>query len=109
MSSAGYYVTVSSSALSSGGNSISSANVSGNVAGATVSTLSGTTNSSVTVPGAIGSGYTPLNNATTLLQRSGGGGVSGTYGVNLGLRVLIPAYTPAGSYSGIVTFTLIEN
>jgi hypothetical protein len=112
MSSAGYYVTVSVSNLSSGGNSISSSNVSGNVAGASVSLVSGTANASVTVPtgaGSVGSGYVALGSSKTILQRSGGGGVSGTYAVNLAMRVNVPGYSPTGTYSGIVTFTLIEN
>lgn len=43
------------------------------------------------------------------MARSSGGGLLGQYGASVSLRIGVPAYTPAGNYSGTITVTLIEN
>ncbi len=109
---AGYYTTVSISDLTSGSDTIAKANVSITVSGGTVSLVAGNANAAVTVPtsgGTIGAGYVAMGSAVTMLQRSDTGGINGKYGVTPDLRINVPAYTPAGNYSGTLTFTLIEN
>lgn len=110
---AGYYVTMSMSDLTDGsGNTITKSNVTGTIASGTVTTVAGNTNAAVTVPtsgGTIGAGYVAVGTATTIIQRSSAGGIQGKYGVSPDLRINVPAYTPAGSYAGTLTFTLIEN
>lgn len=43
------------------------------------------------------------------MSRSSGGGLLGRYSAAVSLRIGVPAYTSAGSYSGTITVTLIEN
>jgi hypothetical protein len=36
-------------------------------------------------------------------------GVVWTYGIDVGLMVTVPAYTPIGSYNTTIVFTVTEN
>jgi hypothetical protein len=55
--------------------------------------------------------YVALNNPVTYIKRDSGvnSGVIGKYGDLPWIKIQVPAFQSVGSYSGTLTYTIIEN
>ena len=108
---AGYYTTLSVTDLSAGSKTIAATNLKLKVTNGTVHTLGGPGDANVKVP-AKTQDYIefPSSSPATLLERSADSkGLLGKYGVLPSFQLTIPAYQTLGSYTGTMTYTLIEN
>jgi len=111
----GYYTTLQLSGdLTSGdGNTIGASNVSVKTpatgAGA-INTMAGTANTRVVVDAGMAA-FQTLDSARTLIKRDSAAnfGIVGQYGVMPEMQVVVPAYTPVGTYSATMVYTLYEN
>ena len=108
---AGYYATLQITDLSAGSKTIAATNLKLKVTNGTVHTLGGPGDANVKVP-AKTQDYIefPSSSPATLLERSADSkGLLGKYGVLPSFQLTIPAYQTLGSYTGTMTYTLIEN
>ena len=108
---AGYYTTLQVTDLSAGSKTIAAKNLKLKVTDGTVHTLGGSEDTNVKVP-AKTQAYLPFPSSSpaTLLERSADSeGLVGKYGVLPSFQLTIPAYQTLGSYTGTITYTLIEN
>lgn len=111
----GYYTTLQLSGdLADGsGNTIAASNVSVKTpatgAGA-ITTMAGTANTRVVVDAGMAA-YQTLDSARTLIKRDPAAnfGIVGQYWVLPDMQVVIPAYTPVGTYTATMVYTLYEN
>lgn len=93
-----------------GGATIASGNVSAQVATTGVDLITGQANPRVDVGAGLLS-FSSLDAARTFIKRDTAAnfGVVGHYGTLPTFQVVIPAFQPVGTYTGTVTYTLIEN
>ena len=108
---AGYYATLQVTDLVDGSKTIAATNLKLKVTDGTVHTLGGPGDANVKVP-AKTQDYIefPSSSPATLLERSADSkGLLGKYGVLPSFQLTIPAYQTLGSYTGTMTYTLIEN
>ncbi len=109
-----YYTTLQLSGdLVSGSNSIPAANVSvktDDTGAAWVTTIAWTANTRVVIDAGMAS-FQSLDSARTFIKRDADPnfGIVGMYGTMPELEVIIPAYTPVGTYSATLVYTLYEN
>jgi hypothetical protein len=104
----GYYTTIGISDLSGAYNTLANSNIA--FKATAITTLSGTTNSNVT----LGSGltnYQTLNTILTYIKRDPGtnNGITGKYGDTPRLQISLPPYQAVDNYHAIINFTLYEN
>lgn len=108
----GYYTTLQLSGdlvMSGTTNTIPAANVS--VQSDWVVTLIGwSTNPRVVIDGTMTAGFQSLDSARTFIERedAANSGLVGKYGNSPDLQVVIPAYTPVGTYNATLVYTLYE-
>lgn len=105
-----YYATISVGNITWAGEAIPAENVYMKLNGQSVVTEAWTDTGKVVIPSSILSQtYFPINNAVTIIDRNESvSGAIGKYKVTPELKVKIPAYQQPGSYSGTITYTLIE-
>ena len=117
----GYYTTlqIASTGLQSPTTStdIPAANVSVKTAATGaggITLMGGSANSQVVVDAGMAA-FQTLDSARTFIKRddssagAGNGGLVGQYWVAPEIQVVVPAYTAVGSYTWVLTYTLIEN
>ena len=97
--------------LTTGGNSISSSNVAFKSSGSVAQLLSGNANPRVLIDSNAAGGFQSLNSARTFIYRDAGlnTGVLSMYYQSIEMQITVPAAQPAGSYTGTLVYTLIEN
>ena len=114
-SSLGYYTTVQMATLTNGANTIASSNVSfrssftlGTEVGLTP--LSGSVNTRVYTHTDTLNTWAALDTPKEFINRNtaSNSGLVGKYGEIPFLQLVIPAYTPIGTYTGLLTYTLYE-
>jgi len=103
----GYYTTLSISDLVSGKKSISAENV--ELKTFNVSNLAGSVNLNVITSLFNYSKFTSERPVILIERKLDSNGIVGKYGVLPSLKVKVPAYQAKGKYTGILTYTLIEN
>ena len=110
-SSSGYYTTLQVADLVDGTKTISASNLRLKVTDGTVHTLGGSGDANVVVPSGTQDylNFTSDSPATLLERSSDSDGLLGKYGVLPSFELTIPAYQTIGSYTGTITYTLIEN
>jgi hypothetical protein len=108
-STSGYYTTLSVSSLV-GSITGTIANSAIQIKADPIALLSWTPNPAVYVDPDL-SAYTPATWSLLFIQRDvwSGGGIFGTYGSKIWLKINVPAYASLGTYTGTITYTLIEN
>jgi hypothetical protein len=108
-SSSGYYTTLSVSTLT-GSITGSVSNSSIQIKADAITLISWTPNPAVYVDSAMSS-YRAATWSLLFIQRDiwSWGGIFGTYGSKAWLKIDIPAYANLGTYTGTITYTLIEN
>ena len=113
-SQSGYYTTISVTDLTGSINeetkTIPASNVEFKAWLATPALITGNANSDVVFDSHITS-YTAINSPIQYIQRAKntGYGILWVYGDKPEIKVTIPAYTPATTYHGVITYTLYEN
>lgn len=107
---AGYYTTVSVTALSGANGVIPATNISIRTPSLTTALLTGTANTNVVLPAGFTT-YQTFATPITFIKRdsAANAGKIGKYGAYPLLQVAIPAFQAVGSYAGVLTYTLIEN
>ena len=108
---AGYYATLQVTDLSAGSKTIAATNLKLKVTNGTVHTLGGSEDKNVKVPAKTQEylHFTSSSPATLLKRSADSKGLLGKYGVLPSFQLTIPAYQTLGSYTGTMTYTLIEN
>lgn len=107
----GYYTTLSTTQLTGPNNAVIPANnIRIKTDTLTGILITGTANTKVVLPAGFLT-YQTFSSPITFLKRdpAANSGVIGKYGAYPFLELTIPAYQSVGSYSGSVTYTLIEN
>lgn len=113
-SQTGYYTTISVTDLTGSINgdtkTIPAANVEFKAWAANPTLITGNENASVVFDSNVSS-YIAINNPVQYIQRAKdtGYGILWEYGDAPYVQVTIPAYTPATTYHGVITYTLYEN
>lgn len=113
-SQTGYYTTISVTDLTGTINgatkTIPAANVEFKAWAGTPSFITGNQNADVVFDSHV-SDYTAIDEAVQYIQRAKnvGYGILWEYGDAPYVKVTIPAYTPATTYHGVITYTLYEN
>ena len=114
-SNSGYYTTVQMATLTNGSNTIAASNVafrSSFTVGTTVGTspLSGSVNVRVFTHSDVLNTWAALDTPKEFINRNAAAnsGLIGKYGEIPFLQLTIPAYTPVGVYTGLLTYTLYE-
>lgn len=108
----GYYTDIQVTDLTGSINgqtkTISKENVEFKAGQAAPDLITGDANSAVVFDSAV-SDYAVLNGSVQYIRRNNSGGILWVYGDAPEIRVTIPAYTPATTYHGVITYTLYEN
>ena len=114
-SNSGYYTTVQMATLTNGANTIAASNVSFRssfTGGTTVGLfpLSGSANIRVYTATGVLNQWAALDTPKEFINRNtaSNSGLIGKYGEVPFLQLVIPAYTPVGTYTGLLTYTLYE-
>lgn len=113
-SQSGYYTTISVTDLTGSINgetkTIPASNVEFKAWLATPALITGNANDYVVFDSNV-SDYHAINSAVQYIQRNAGNGygILWVYGDKPEIKVTIPAYTPATTYHGVITYTLYEN
>lgn len=107
----GYYTTLqlSGDLVSPDGNTIPAANVSVQSDGV-VTVIGWSANPRVVIDGTMTAWFQTLDSARTFIERedAANSGLVGKYGNSPDLQVVIPAYTPVGTYTATLVYTLYE-
>jgi hypothetical protein len=96
--------------LTAGTNTIPTSNISFKTVGATPTLVSGTANPRVTLD-AWATAYQNFSSTRTFMVRTNAANswVLGQYGVQIWLKIDVPAWQAAGTYTTSLVYTLIEN
>lgn len=106
----GYYTTLQSSWLTSVNGTIPAANIAARTSTLATVLLTGTANTGVVMWSWFTS-YQAIGTPITFIKRdpAPNAGRIGRYGAYPFIQVTVPAYQPVGTYTGTLTYTLIEN